>query len=1466
MSIRNSPKNSPKKNHRHLANPEIPSDSTELLSKSSPIEVPTEHLIERKSSSLLSPPEQLVREKLSPTRKAFTLPISREKAELTENSLPEPLLAPLFNLNHSPEKSIPHLPTLLSDDVSLESSENNFSATTHSSARDKKLQARRLDNTIKLCQQFICGKRYKPLNLEQLSIRFNLPPSQYPLLETAIETLIKQGAVLQLPNGCYSSTNSNSFTNQEIAPTANLDAPSKDLPSPQLVQQKNKVLSHSFSRQTKILRGIFSLNHKGFGFVAPSAETPFPVEIFIPRFATGNAVSGDLVEVEITKERHFPQHIADGAVLSVITRSKTHVVGTIVESTPQQNEEKKKPSHWIIYAPTLSGNKQIIAPATKPHNKLDIGTRVVIEVSDWGSQNTDPTGIIAHVIGHVNDPKTDIQLSIEEFQLPEGFSPEVIEEAQNLSGTIKKAQLKERIDWRKEETFTIDPETAKDFDDALSLKLDDAGNYHLAVHIADVSHYVQPESHLDQEAFNRGNSTYLPGTCLPMLPERLANDLCSLKPNVDRLAVTAFITLDCDGNVLDYSFARTVIHSQTRFTYEQAKEVLDGTLASPHKNTLIQMTHLCHKLKSLRSERGSIEFATSELSIRLDQNGNPTHTQLIPYDITHQLVEEFMIKTNELVAYELAQKNVPIPYRIHPLPDPNTLKEFSSLVKLFGYSLSPQPSDEELQSLFFQIEEDAQNGSPDRQILGRYLTGSFIRSMKIAAYSSDNVGHFGLKLEYYSHFTSPIRRYADLITHRSLFGQTYTVDDINSVCQHVSTKERISQKAEMSTLQLKKYRLLQQSHQTNQPLDAVITKVRSHGIYFDLANFGIEGFIHVSELGDDYFAWEDRLSRLVGRKTQAIFSLGKVIQVSPKAIDLIRCEASWTLLKSVQQQSITYTNPQPSLFLPPENQRQRKPWVQEDFKPLIPTPSMETLKSSESSAPAPKKRGRPRKEVNLLPELSAEYPSALSQTVNSQEESTSTDSSTTKFSDSLTNVMSHSDLTIANAPSPRGRGRPRKTNPLENTLSMSTQQTNHPVARGRGRPPKSAKPQSLLAHPSEGKAALTQPSTKSLPANTPVKRGPGRPKKNTSVSQTSKVTQVPTWSIAKAATIAKGLLSKKAPSKRTLSSFARVIQLNDSKPTATTPIATKPTRGRPRKNTTASAVTPIATAPIEKRGRGRPRKEATALSPKELSKIAPPSEKRGRGRPRKNTSPQAVVMPVKAIKAEQPIPRGRGRPPKIIEIQVLPTAANTSPKRRGRPPKAAVQSAPTSSKTAKGKYYNVQQVAKSDVAPKKRGRPPKNASPIAILTPSAGQQAKQKTVSKTSTLAATSTPKRGRGRPPKNQVAVPAPTKIVAKGKPQPLPEKKVNAPAKIAKAIPQPEKRGRGRPPKIALEKVSVSPIPKAKPLAQTKQISKKAAAKPALKVQEELSQSELRRRKRAEAWSGKSTPSDSDIKAKKK
>ena len=704
-------------------------------------------------------------------------------------------------------------------------------------ARSKQEQ-RLFDNLLKATYEFIKGRHYSPQTKQSLVERLNIHTAHIEIFENVLQSLKGEGKI-------------------------------------SLVEEQ---YHHAQKAQPKLavgefaVRGTISIHPRGFGFI----NRPSPQEdIFIPKTFIDGAIDGDLVDAIATA---VSEKGPEGRVVNIVQRRRQQIAGTVTEC-----HEKTA----TIYS-SLLGEIHPISCRVNPSQPVAVGDRVLLSVQKWGQKKEPIDCSIEKVLGHVTDPSVDIPFAIAESGIRQEFPEAAVEEAKAFGTSVRASDLEGRIDLRELECVTIDPDTAKDFDDAISIKKTGT-DYRVGVHIADVSYYVRPESAMDAEARLRCNSTYFPNTCIPMLPKELSENLCSLKPDVERLAVSVFFTVTEDGETTDWKLDRSVIQSKKRFTYREVKAILDGA-ESPHKPLLKDMAAVCERLKHRRSERGSVQLYVPELIVKVDEKGAPTGTDLVEYDITHQMVEECMLKANEIVAIHLKKMGKDVSYRVHEEPAEESLRDFSTLAGSYGYTLPDVPSPQDLQKFFLEIE-----GTPN----ATHLAVCYIKSMRMACYSPDNIGHYGLSLEHYCHFTSPIRRYIDLIIHRLLLEGGPDRTTLTEICQDASERERISARAEGTVVSIKKLRLLENQWRKNPKtlFKAVVTRVKPFGIFFDLSALMLEGFLHVSELEDDYFLFDDLTGKLEGCDFGHTYGTGDQLVVRCDHVSILMQEASWTLVQ-----------------------------------------------------------------------------------------------------------------------------------------------------------------------------------------------------------------------------------------------------------------------------------------------------------------------------------------------------------------------------------------------------------------------------------------------------------------------------------------------------------------------------------------------------------------------------------------
>src|SRR5213079_3409366 len=543
----------------------------------------------------------------------------------------------------------------------------------------------------------------------------------------------------------------------------------------------------------------------------------------------------------------------------------------------------------------------------------NVGDKVVVRFDVWESRHVNPEGEIIEVLGPASAPGVDVLSIIRKYHLPAEFPKDVLDQAERISEKIGSQMINEREDLRDKFIVTIDPDDARDFDDAIDIEKTSEG-WRLGVHIADVSAYVTPNSALDREARRRGNSVYLPDRVIPMLPERLSNGVCSLNPGVDRLTHSVFIHFDKHGVVKSARFARSVIRSAHRLTYKQAFAIL----SSPPQDRLGERLHLAWELAALlrrkRFQHGSLDLDFPEVKVLVDKQGHPVRLERIENDESHQLIEEFMLAANEAVARELMKRAVPTIYRVHENPDPEKLAEYREFVLSFNYKVGDLIHRAELQRLLASI-----RGKPEEQALKVAL----LKSLKRARYLGQPLGHYGLAKTNYLHFTSPIRRYADLVVHRALgrdgtplpsttspnterrsrSDAPYHMAEIASIAEHISTTERNAADAEIDATQMKKLEFFQQQLAGRKPqiFSATVVDIRNYGLMVELPDALVTGLIHISSLTDDFYVFEPARRQLIGRRSRKRFSIGDDLSVFVARVDVFKRQVDFSIAPAAER-------------------------------------------------------------------------------------------------------------------------------------------------------------------------------------------------------------------------------------------------------------------------------------------------------------------------------------------------------------------------------------------------------------------------------------------------------------------------------------------------------------------------------------------------------------------------------------
>lgn len=586
--------------------------------------------------------------------------------------------------------------------------------------------------------------------------------------------------------------------------------------------------------EADLVTGVLHVHQAGYAFLSQQNK-PGEQDLFISAENTGTAMHGDRVVARITRDQRYASargsDRAEGRVIRILERAHDTIVGTLQHS---------RNFFYVVPDDPRIVHNVYVQPASQP---AKVGDKVVVRLEAWESRHVNPEGEIIEVLGPSSAPGVDMLSIIRKYHLPLEFPRAVLEEAEQIPEVVHPSMWEGREDLREQFIFTIDPDDARDFDDAINVERLPGGGWNLGVHIADVAAYVAPGNALDREALQRGNSVYLPDRVIPMLPERLSNGVCSLKPNVERLTHSAFIQFTKDGKPRQVRFARTVIRSARRLTYREAYAILQ---AKP-KDELGERLHLAWELASLlrrrRFEAGSLDLDFPEVKVRLDDEGRPVRLERIENDESHQLIEEFMLAANEAVARELKNRLIPTIYRVHENPDPDKLAEYRELVLSYAYKAGDLTQRPELQRLLASF-----RGKPEEQALKIGL----LKSLKRARYATQPLGHYGLAKNNYTHFTSPIRRYADLVVHRTLAERDQShraridVGRLTSIAEHISTTERVAAEAEIDSVKMKKLEFFQRQLDAKDPqiFRASVLDVKNFGLVVELPDVQI-GRAHV---------------------------------------------------------------------------------------------------------------------------------------------------------------------------------------------------------------------------------------------------------------------------------------------------------------------------------------------------------------------------------------------------------------------------------------------------------------------------------------------------------------------------------------------------------------------------------------------------------------------------------------------
>lgn len=679
----------------------------------------------------------------------------------------------------------------------------------------------------KIIYDFICDDFYVPMKLKELAILLQVPKDQRNELKKVMDALVADGKVS--------------------------------------VTQKGKYVKGT----AKQLVGTYQAHARGFGFVTVEGQAD---DIFISEDDANGAFHMDQVEVVITKAPEGKRR--EGKIVRILSHGTVKLVGYF----------QKNKNFGFVIPDNDRFVKDIFVPLERSKGAVT-GHKVVVELTSYGKDGKKPEGKVVEIIGHVNDPGTDIMSIVKGYDLPVEFPEKVLNQAERVAKDVTSADMAGRMDIRSWRMVTIDGEDAKDLDDAISITKE-GENYQLGVHIADVTNYVQERSALDREAYERGTSVYLVDRVIPMLPHALSNGICSLNAGEDRLALSCIMTVNPKGEVIDHKIAETVVHIDQRMSYTSVKKILedrDPEEMEAYKEFVPMfelMAELAKILREKRHRRGSIDFDFPESKIMLNADGTPT--EIKPYDrnTATKIIEDFMLLANETVAEDYFWQEIPFVYRTHDVPDEEKIQKLCTFINNFGHSMhvaNKEVRPKEIQKLLAKVD-----GTPE----GDFISRLALRSMKQAKYTPENTGHFGLAAQYYCHFTSPIRRYPDLQIHRiikeTLRGRMnenrmeHYESILSEVTKHASQMERRAEEAERETIRLKKAEYMEQH--IGEVFAGVISSITKWGMYVELENT-VEGLIHVTNMHDDHYDYYEDRFEMIGEHTRRSYKLGQKVYV-----------------------------------------------------------------------------------------------------------------------------------------------------------------------------------------------------------------------------------------------------------------------------------------------------------------------------------------------------------------------------------------------------------------------------------------------------------------------------------------------------------------------------------------------------------------------------------------------------------